>query len=100
MGIKYKNYSLITLDHSCNVSFTLNGFLIKELQKVFSISAIKFWSDECGSQFKSKYAFYMIAKYDNMKIEWNYFEANHDNGPVDEVDVFVKHAVYRVNCHK
>ena len=62
------------------------------------MSAIKFWSDGCASQFKSRYVFYMIAKYDN--IEWNYFEANHDNGPVDGVDVFVKHVVYRVNCHK
>ena len=42
-----KNYALITLenDHSCNVKcFALNCFLIKELQKVYPISATKFWS--------------------------------------------------------
>ena len=74
-NFKCKNYALITLenDHNCNVSFALNDFLIKELQKVYPKSTIKFWSDGCTSQFISKYAFYMIARYDNMKIEWYYF---------------------------
>ena len=96
-GVKCKNYALITLenDHSYNVSFALNDFLIKELQKIYPISAINFWCDGCASQFQNKYAFYMIAKCDNMKIECYYFEANYSKGPVDGIGGSVKHAVYR-----
>ena len=42
-----------------------------------------------------KYAFYMIAKYDNMKIEMYYFQANHGKGPADGIGGSVKHAFYR-----
>ena len=51
--VKWKNYALITLenDHICNVGFTLNDFLIKELQKSYPMSTIKFWSDGCANQF-------------------------------------------------
>ena len=82
--IKCKNFVLLTLksDHSYNVSSTLDVFLIKKLQKVYPIATINFWSDGCSSQFRSKYFFYRMAKYDhNMKIEWYYFEVKHGKGP-------------------
>ena len=82
--IKCKNFVLLTLksDHSYNVSSTLDVFLIKKLQKVYPIATINFWSDGCSSQFRSKYFFYRMAKYDhNMKIEWYYFDVKHGKGP-------------------
>ena len=53
-----KSYALVTLenDHSCNVNFTLNNFLINKLKKETMIS----WSYGCESQFRYQYAFYMM----------------------------------------
>ena len=53
-----KSYALITLenDHSCNVSFDLNNFLINKLKE----KTKTYWSDGCASQFRSQYAFYMM----------------------------------------
>ena len=54
-GAVCTSFALITLenDHSCNVSFALNNFLIKEMEKRTEIKKIKFWSYGCASQYKS-----------------------------------------------
>ena len=93
-----KCYALVTLenDHSCNVSFGLNDFLIKEAFKYKHCDVVKFWSDGCASQFRSRYAFYMMTKFNpDINIQWHYFEANHGNGAVDGIGGRVKHSVFR-----
>ena len=93
----YKNYALVTPenDHSCNISFRLNNFILSTTQADYDIITVKFWSDDCASQFRSQFAFFMLSKSDHsINIEWNYFEANHGKGVVDGIGGTVKHAVY------
>ena len=59
--------------------------MIKEASKYKSCKVIKFWSDGCASQFRSKFAFYMLTKFDaDLDIQWHFFEANH--GKIHYVD--------------
>ena len=91
-----KSFALVTLenDHSCNVSFALNTFLIEEASK--SCKVIKFWSDGCASQFRSKFAFYMLTKFNaDLDIQWHFFEANHGKGAVDGIGGRVNHSVFK-----
>ena len=92
-----KNYALITRenDHSCNISFELNNFILSTMQANYDIKTVKFWSEGCVSQFRSQFDFFMLSKVDHsINIEWNYFEANHGKGVVDGIGGTVKHAVY------
>ena len=92
-----KNYALVTPenDHSCNISFRLNNFILLTMQAENDIKIVKFWSDGCASQFRSQFAFFMLSKFDHsINIEWNYFEANRGKGVVDGIGGTVKHAVY------
>ena len=80
------SFALIALenDHGCNVSFALNNFLIKEIEKRIEVKKIKFWSDGYVSQFRNQYAFYMMTKFSkDIDIQWHFFEANHGKGAVD-----------------
>ena len=95
---KCKSFGLVTEenDHSCNVSFALNNFLINMLKAEHGITTIKFWSDGCASQFRSQFAFYMLSKLDRkISIEWHFFESNHGKGSVDGIGGTIKHAVFR-----
>ena len=93
-----KNFPLVTPenDHSCNISFGLNNFILSTMQADYDIiKTVKFWSGCCASQFRSQFAFFMLSKFDHsINIEWNYFEANHGKGVVDGIGGTVKHAVY------
>ena len=92
-----KNYALITPenDHSCNISFELNNFILSTMQADYDIKTVKIWSDGCASQFRCQFAFFMLSKFDHsINTEWNYFEANHGKGVVDGIGGTVKHAVY------
>ena len=92
-----KNYALVTPenDHSCNISFGLNNFILSMMQADYDIKTVKFWSDGCASQFRSQFAFFMLSKFDHsINIEWNYFEANPGKGVVDGIGGTLKHAVY------
>ena len=92
-------FALITLenDHSCNVSFSLNDYLIKEAFNYKQCDVVKFCSDGCASQFRSRYAFYMMTKFNpDLEIQWHYFEANYGKGVVDGIGGQVKHSVFRV----
>ena len=94
---KYRSFRLVTEenDHSCNVSFALNNFLVNMLKAEQWITVVKFWSDGCASQFRSQFAFYMLSKLDrNISIEWHFFESNHGKGSVDGIDGTIKHAVF------
>ena len=78
-----KNYALVTRenDHSCNISFGLNNFILSTMQANYDFKTVKLWSDGCASQFCSQFAFFVISKFDHsINIEWNYFEANHRKG--------------------
>ena len=93
-----KCFALITPenDHSCNVSFALNNFLIKEIFEYKSCDIVKFWSDGCASHFRNRYTFYMMTKFNpEIEIQWHYFEANHWKGAVDGIGGRVKHSVFR-----
>ena len=92
-----KNYALLTRenDHSCNISFELNNFILSTMQANYDIKTVKFWSEGCVSQFRSQFDFFMLSKVDHsINIEWNHFEANHGKGVVDGIGGTVKHAVY------
>ena len=93
-----KSFVLVTTenDHSCNVTFALNNLLIKEALTQKACKIIKFWSDGCASQFRSRYAFFMLTKFNpGINLEWNFFEANHGKGAVDGIGGRVKHSVFR-----
>ena len=103
----YKNYALVTPenDHSCNISFRLNNFILSMMQADYDIKTVKFWSDGCGSQFHGQFAFFMLSKFDHsINIEWNYLVANHGRGVIDRIGDAVKHAVYscayKQSCHQ
>ena len=82
-------------DHSCNISFGLNNFILSTMQADYDTKTVKFWSDGCASQFRSQFTFFMFSKLDHsINIEWNYFEANHGKGVVDGDGGTVKHALY------
>ena len=63
--VEVQNFGLVTKDndHSCDVTFTLNLELIREMEKNHNFSKIRFWSDGCCSQFRSQYTFYMVTKF-------------------------------------
>ena len=97
------NYALITPenDHSCNISFGLNNFLIEQISKEKDVMKVIFWSDGCASQFRSQYALYMLTKFDTgIDIQWHYFEADQGKGAVDGIGGRVKHSVFRVKSHQ
>ena len=100
------NYALITREnnHSCNISFELNNFFIEQMQisKEKDVKKVIFWSDGCASQFRSQYAFYMLAKFDtDIDIQCYYFEANHGQRAVDRIGGRVKHSAFRhVKSHQ
>ena len=72
-----KNYALVTPenDHSYNISFWLNNFILSTMQADYDTKTVKFWSDSRASQFNSQFAFLMLSKFDHsINLEWNYFE--------------------------
>ena len=89
-------------DHSAVVTFRLNEAilnLLKENPATSALDSIKFWSDGCTSQFRSKFAFAFMMEFpENLLITWSFFEANHGKGPVDGVGGIVKHTVFREVC--
>lgn len=96
--VRSKSMALVTEenDHSCNVSYALNQYILHSLREEQNITTAIFWSDGCASQFRSQYAFFMLTKFDpDLKVQWHFFEANHGKGAVDGVGGTVKHAVYR-----
>ena len=82
-----KNYALGTPenDHSCNISFGLNNFILSPMQADYDIK----------TQILVRWLCFMLSKFDHsINIEWNHFEANHGKGVVDGIGGTVKHAVY------
>ena len=72
-----KNYALVTPenDHSYNISFGLNNFILSTMQADYDTKTVKFWSDGRASQFNGQFAFLMLSKFDHsINLEWNYFE--------------------------
>ena len=94
---KSKSVALITEenDHFRDVVFGLNEYILNNLIPQ-NVQKMKFWSDGCGSQFRSKFTFLLLTKYNpKIDIEWNYFEANHGKGAVDGIGGVVKNTVFR-----
>ena len=119
-----KNYALVTPenDHSCNISFGPNNFILSTMQADYDINPLSAnptkWSNTLeqfvGNFMKLvlkglklsnfglmavlpnlQFAFFMLSKFDHsINIKWNNFEVNHGKGVVDEIDSTLKHAVY------
>ena len=71
-----KNYALVTPenDHNCNISFGLNNCMISQICSDYNIHAVKFRSDDCASQFRNQYDFYMLSKFDaKINLQWKSF---------------------------
>lgn len=54
-----------------------------------------FWSDGCGSQFRSQFVFQSLCFYPaNVNLSWDYGEAHHFKGPHDGIGGSLKQKVY------
>ena len=59
------------------------------------VKKVHFWSDGCGSQFRSQYTFrFLCNRPAELEITWNYGEAHHFKGPHDGIGGTVKCKVY------
>ena len=112
----WKNYALVTAenDHSCNISFGPNNFILSTMQAVDKIKLLAHGLNVPDHFMKLalkglklsnfglmaalpnlQFAFFMLSKFDHsINIKWNNFEANHGKGVVDEIGSTVNHAVY------
>ena len=57
--VKSRSFALVTVEnnHSFNISYGLNEFILTLIRNKVNIKHVKFWSDGCASQFRSQYAF-------------------------------------------
>ena len=61
-----------------------------------SVNTVYIVSDDCASQFRSKFAFKLLTMmHPQINFEWHYNEANHEKGPMDGIGDAVKNAVFR-----
>ena len=83
-------------DHSRISAFSCIVTIVNELKKLMDeLRKVILWSDGCSSQFRSKFIFALLAHFDrNIALQWNYNEAHHGNGPMDDVGGTIKRVVY------
>ena len=54
------------------------------------------WSDGCAAQFRSRYVFFLLLKFEaSINLSWFYNERHHGKGPMDRIGGTLKNAVYR-----
>ena len=54
------------------------------------------WSAGCAAQFRSRYVFFLLSKYEvSINLSWFYNERHHGKGSMDEIVGTLKNAVYR-----
>lgn len=82
--------------HERNIAFTCNQMLLEFMIGLFpGVKKVHFWSDGCGSQFRSQYTFRFLCNLPaELEITWNYGEAHHFKGPHDGIGGTVKRKVY------
>ena len=82
-------------------SYSFNLKLLELAAELASFKKVIFWSDGCGSQYRSRYAFDLITHLPKeLEITWNFFEHDHGKGCVDGIGGTVKNTVFRRVCAK
>ena len=74
--IKVKNFVHIPSinDHTCEVSYVLNKYILKQMKDIVSFQKVSFWSDGCTSQFRSQFAFQLLTCFDkDLSLDWHFF---------------------------
>ena len=64
--LKCQSFCFITdeTDHNKYVACYFNSLIILRIRElVKALKTVHFWSDGCGSQFKSKYCFALLGRY-------------------------------------
>ena len=70
--------------------------MIKDVETHASLTKIIMWSDGFPAHFRSRFVFKLLANYRNgLQLEWNYNEAHHGKGPMDDIGGIIKNAVFR-----
>lgn len=72
--------------------------IILHFKNQYNIQRIFFFSDNCASQFKSKYCVSNLCQMEKdfgVKAEWNFFAASHGKGTVDGIGGAIKGAAWR-----
>ena len=82
--------------HERNIAFSCNNKVIKYLQSFIpQLNRFFFWSDGCGSQFRSQYVFRSFCFYPgDIMFSWDYGEAHHFKGPHDGTGGTLKQKTY------
>ena len=53
------------------------------------------WSDGCAAQLRSRFIFKLLANYPrDLQLEWNYNEAHHGKGSMDDIGGTIKNVVF------
>ena len=61
-----------------------------------SLQSIYIWSDGCSVQFRSRFTFVLLTYlHPDKDIEWNYNEAHHSKGSIDEIGGTIKNKVFQ-----
>ena len=68
--------------HERNIAFTCHQMLLEFMIGLFpGVKKVHFWSDGCGSQFRSQYTFRFLCNLlAELEITWNYGEVHHFKG--------------------
>ena len=76
-------------DYSRRAAFTCTNAIVNEFKKRMqdSLKKVILRSDGCSSQFRSKYVFGLMTRFDkSVQLELHYNEVHHGKGPMDDVD--------------
>ena len=80
-------------DHSRAAALTCVEIVLKEIEKNVELTKIFVWSDGSASQFRSRFAFKLLAHYrPELEISWHYNEADHGRSPMDGIGGTLKNA--------
>ena len=89
-----------TSDHSRSVSVSCLQKVIHFVREKYTHLPLKLnvivWSDGCAAQFRSRYVFFLLSKFEaSINLSWFYNEWHHGKGPMDGIGGTLKNAVYR-----
>ena len=98
--LEHLSYAFVSdqLDHDKASVYTFNKMLLEDLKKITTVSEVHYWSDGCGSQFKSRFNMSNIVGHEaefGTEATWSYFETDHGKGAVDGIGGEIKRAVWR-----
>lgn len=90
-----KSYVVVSgdLSHSKESSWVFLKTIIADVQRCKQIEKIYIFSDNCASQFKSRFTVYNLLHLNVSSVEWNTFVTGHGKGVVDGIGGLVKRSV-------